>query len=129
MNEVKGDTLDEKPDDHFRFLFQNANSFCPPIMDKWKAIISKILELRCDIIGFCETGINWRLKKVRRLYKKALSSKSYTFGKLINPHISVSPINIPYDGEKLPGGTALVTTGKWTSHILSPIKKLLQIIK
>jgi hypothetical protein len=96
-------------------------------MDKWKAILSKIIELQCDIVGFCETEINWRLKKVRKAYKSVLSSKSNTFGKLINPNITVSPISLPFEGERLPGGTALVTSGKWTSQIHSPITDIFKM--
>jgi hypothetical protein len=126
-NDIRGDTLDTKPNDHFRFLFQNANSFCPPILDKWKAIVSKIIELKCDIVGFCETRINWRLKSVRKEYKRILNSKSHEFGKLINPTISISAVGLPYDQVKLPGGTALVTHGKWTSQIKHQIKDIFQM--
>jgi hypothetical protein len=121
LNEGKGDTLDMKPEDHLRFLFQNAHSFRPPIMDKWKAIISKILELKCDVVGFCETEINWRLKKVQKKYKSALFSKSHTFGKLVNPHMTVSPISLPFESERLPGGTAMITSGRWTTQIHSQV--------
>ena len=37
VNDVKGDTLEVKPTDHFRYIFQNINSFRPSTLDKWKS--------------------------------------------------------------------------------------------
>jgi hypothetical protein len=120
-NDIKGDTLDVKPEDNFRFIFQNINSFRPSTLDKWKATITKMLELGCDIAGFCETSINWQRKAIRNMFRSSLSHKSPIFGKLTNPHLSVSATKFDYGGTRLPGGTAMITSGRWTSQIESAV--------
>jgi hypothetical protein len=125
-NVARGDILGLKPHDHFRVGFQNIFGFRAPKLDKWLATTEKIKEHQFDIVGFCETGINWNVKSQKKRYQQGLSNKS-TLGVLSNPNISTSSINIPYKGERLPGGTALITNGKWSSRIIQPIKDVFEM--
>jgi hypothetical protein len=122
-NIFQGDRLDRKAPNHIRFLFQNINGLHAPKLHKWLATINKILELEIDITALCETCINWRKNKVKQKYQASLNTKS-SFGKLVNPNLVTSPIDIPYQEDRVPGGTAMITAGKWTSRIERPIKDL-----
>jgi hypothetical protein len=60
LDDVKGDTLDEKQENHLRIMFQNINSLRPNTTDKWEATIRQIFEFKADIVGLCETCTNWK---------------------------------------------------------------------
>jgi hypothetical protein len=122
-NNHQGDILCEKEKDHLRIFFQNVNGLHAPKIDKWIATINKMLELGLDIIAMCETCVNWYKKRLKNKYQACLHNKS-SFGKLMNPHLVTSPIDIPYEEDRVPGGTAMVTAGKWTSRIETTIKDL-----
>jgi hypothetical protein len=110
-NHFQGDELIEKQKDHLRIAFQNINGLHAPQIHKWIATINKILELGFDITNLAETCINWYKKLLKQKYQSALHNKS-TFGKLVNPNLMTSPIDIPYREDRVPGGIAMITSGK-----------------
>jgi hypothetical protein len=122
-NDPQGDILEEKQQNHLRIFFQNINGLHAPKLDKWIATINKMLELGIDITAICETCINWHKKRLKSKYQSCLQNRS-SFGKLVNPHLVTSPIDIPYKEDRVPGGTAMITSGPWTSRIENPIKDL-----
>jgi hypothetical protein len=46
-----------------RIVYQNINSLRPKSIDKWKASLDRIKDMEADIVGLCETCINWNLNK------------------------------------------------------------------
>jgi hypothetical protein len=79
INDIKGDTLDQKDKDQLRVIFQNINSLRPSTTDKWEATIKQMIEYHGDIVGLCETCCNWKdilLKKLFQIKANRLLKKS-----------------------------------------------------
>jgi hypothetical protein len=126
-NEIKGDSLQPKDIDHLRIVSANLHGAHAPHLHKWIATTNKIKEMRADMTAFCETCINWQKKSLKRKYQSCLHNQSPNFGKLVNPNMVTSNIDIPFKEDRVPGGTCLITAGKWTSRIESPIEDIFRM--
>ena len=114
-NENKGDTIESKGNNNIRIMFQNINSLRPQNLEKWKATIDRSNHLQCDIVGICETGVNWNKKNLTETYRKCLRRIKR------NSTVEVSCARCDYQNKSMPGGTATLIMGKWASRMISPI--------
>ena len=108
-----GDSINFKQQYTFRLYFQNINGIQLHHPEKWENIIKTSMdEMHCDIVGFCETCLNWKLpyirKQLQQLNTKYLKTKIHITHSNNKTH-STSPF--------LPGGTLLATKGHWTGRI------------
>jgi hypothetical protein len=67
-------------------------------------------ELKADIIGISETSTNWKNNKVLDKFKTVLYKDNR------NNRMAVSCATIEHSSNYLPGGTASIIRGKWSSH-------------
>jgi hypothetical protein len=109
-NEEKGDSLDFKPDNHLRFIFQNINSLRPNSIDKWAATTRQIFQFFADVVGFCETCTNWRKRDLKKRFQIS-ANKS-----LKNPILSTTTTTLNYDADYVPGGCCQITANSWTTR-------------
>jgi hypothetical protein len=110
INDIKGDTLDEKQPDHLRIMFQNINSLRPNTTDKREATIRQIFEFKADIIGLCETCTNWKNRSLKKLFQLKANRI------LKNPVITTTTTTLNYEDNYLPGGCCQITANSWTSR-------------
>jgi hypothetical protein len=108
---INNQEIQYKKSGNTRFLFQNVNSLRPKTMDKWKASIQVMKELDCDIIGICETCVNWKYYKLKKKYQSILNT-TYPKASLVTTTTSQN-----YDKPMLPGGVATIITGGHTNKI------------
>ena len=68
-----GDQLTQKENDSFRIYFQNIKSIRPQYIDRWQHIVKTTLaDYNCDIVGLCETGLNWKRDYTRNKIKNSI---------------------------------------------------------
>ena len=108
-----GDSIKTKQQNTIRIYFQNVNGVQLHLPEKWENMIKTSMEeLNSDIVGFCETSLNWKLpyirKKLQQLNKKHLTIKT---------NITHSNNKAHSPSSFLPGGTLLATKGHWTGRI------------
>jgi hypothetical protein len=115
LNDIKGDTLDEKQNDTLRIMFQNINSLRPNNTDKWEATLKQMVEFKVDIVGLCETSVNWKKAVLKKLFQLKANKI------LKNPCLTTSTTNINYDENYLPGGCCQITANTWTTRCESKI--------
>jgi hypothetical protein len=115
LNEIKGDTMDEKEKDTLRIMFQNINSLRPHSTDKWEATIRQMVEFQADIVGLCETSVNWK----KAILKKLFQLKANRL--LKNPVLTTTTTAINYDKNYLPGDCCQITANSWTTRCESKI--------
>jgi hypothetical protein len=115
INNIKGDTLDQKDKDQLRIIFQNINSLRPSTTDKWEATITQMIEYHADIVGLCETCCNWK----DTLLKKLFQIKANRL--LKNPNLVTTTTSLSYTEKYLPGGCCQITANTWTTRIQNPI--------
>jgi hypothetical protein len=115
-NDKKGDMINNKETNDYRLLFQNINSLRPQNMEKWKATIERINHLQCDIVGLCETCVNWSNKKLKQKYEKLLHKTNR------NSNLSVSSCEQATKRHGLPGGTATMIVGRLNSRIIETLE-------
>lgn len=106
-----GDQLGEKSSNTIRCAFQNINSLQPKSNKKWLQSLRTCNDLRLDIVGFAETGINWSSRELRHRYTQDCN-RQYSHNK-INHSKNKTPCNKSY----LPGGTMQVCFGNITGRI------------
>jgi hypothetical protein len=114
-NKRKGDDIHDKENNQLRILFQNINSLRPQNLEKWKATIERSTHLKCDIVGLCETGVNWNRKNLTETYQKCLRRTNR------NSSLVVSCMKSEFERKSLPGGTATITRGKCHSRVIENI--------
>jgi hypothetical protein len=116
FNPPKGNKIGRKDKDTCRIIYQNINSLRPKTMDKWKATIQRTDHFEADIVGICETCINWNNNKIRQSYKNTLR-KQYKIN-------SMAVSKIPKNKEviNLPGGTATFTVNDLVHKIEAVIQ-------
>jgi hypothetical protein len=85
-------------------------------MVKWKTTLEQTEHLEADIVGLCETSINWSKNATLKNYKDVLKKK---FKK--NAMV-VSTIHKLTDRVHLPGGTATLTLNNTVNRIERIIK-------
>jgi hypothetical protein len=110
LNDIKGDTLDEKQSDHLRVMFQNINSLRPNTTDKWDATIRQMFEFKADIVGLCETCTNWKNRTLKKLFQLKANRI------LKNPVITTTTTTLNYIDNYLPGGCCQITSNSWTTR-------------
>jgi hypothetical protein len=71
-NPPKGNKLTKKSTNHCRIIYQNINSLRPGNFDKWKSSLERTTFLEADIIGLCETCVNWNCNTTKKQYKNLL---------------------------------------------------------
>jgi hypothetical protein len=71
-NEQRGNELGQKKFSDTRIIFQNINSLRPKSMVKWKSTLDRTEHLEGEIIGLCETSVNWSKKSTTKMYKDIL---------------------------------------------------------
>ena len=117
-----GDSIKNIKNKTTRIYFQNINGVQPSQKQRWPSILRNCIQHnKCDIIGFCETGLNWAQKPL----SQNIQSTSYRTQK-IRTHISHSQNSATSPTSFLPGGTMLLTQGHWigrmTKHLNDPEK-------
>ena len=108
-----GDSINFKHQHTFRLYFQNINGIQLHLPEKWENIIKTSMEeMHSDIVGFCETCLNWKLPHIRKQLQQ------------LNTKYLKTKINITHSNNRthstssfLPGGTLLATKGHWTGRI------------
>lgn len=103
-NLVKGNLMSSKKEDSTRVIFQNINSLCATNTEKWKATIDRMYEFEADVVGLCETRINWSINKTNAIYTMIGSKVRNAIDKRI-----------------LPGGTATITVNSMVNRITKEI--------
>jgi exonuclease III len=114
-NLTKGNPLHNKEKGTTRLLTGNANSLRPNNNGKYKGTIERICELEADLIGLCETCINWDDDELQPSWKRIMNKK------IPGASIVASTTSQKHKGRYLPGGTMTITTGSWTSLIENQI--------
>jgi hypothetical protein len=115
-NEAKGDDIHNKNQQDLRIMFQNVNNLRPQSLDKWKASLERIKYLQCDMTGLCETGVNWTNISLKNSFEKCMRKQ------FRNSNLETSSATVQlYDRKNLPGGTAILSAGKWSNRIISSI--------
>jgi hypothetical protein len=114
-NEIKGNPIEKKEPKNIRLIFQNINSLRANTTDKWKATLDQMETLECDIVGLCETCINWNLNKTHQIYKSLLNRK------FPNSTMIGSKIHNTVKKNLLPGGTASITMNTMVNRIENEI--------
>jgi hypothetical protein len=113
-----GDSLIEKTQDTFRIYFQNINGIGPKHIDRWNHMVhTTINTYNSDIVGFCETGIQWTSHHTRNKIKLEARKVNKT-----NINITHSKNTVKPTSSFLPGGTLLMTKNSWTGRIISPLE-------
>jgi hypothetical protein len=79
-------------------------------------MIERIHHLEADVVGLCETSINWNTNTTRRLYSQILSKK------LKKNNLVVARIANKSTNCNLPGGTASVTVQSMVNKIEQTIE-------
>jgi hypothetical protein len=116
-NEQKGHSHNNKDEEDIRFLFQNIHGLQPndDTEEKWKATILRMIKLKCDIVGLCETCLNGKDNKLRKRFRQILS---YV---IKNGTMLMSTTSQKHPNKRLPGGTASITLDRLTSYITGKI--------
>ena len=66
VNKPWGDKITIKPKDTFRIYFQNIHGIQIHQPERWENIIKTSMEeYQSDLVGLCETGLNWKLPYIR----------------------------------------------------------------
>jgi hypothetical protein len=96
-NKQKGDDINSKDKNELRVFFQNINGLRPQSLDKWKASIERLSHLQCDLIGMCETGVNWNKLSLKKSYEKCLRRYNR------NSSLHTSCTKLEFTNDYLPG--------------------------
>jgi hypothetical protein len=115
LNLIKGDIHLTKNPNVFRFLYQNINGLRLNTFDKWRAIVIRMLNLQCNLVGLNEPCANWKLNKLKQKCQQILRTA------FKNSSILASTVPITSNTNYLPGGTATISLGIWNSRILHPL--------
>ena len=97
----------------YKFTNQNIHGIQIHQPERWENIIkTSMKEYKSDLVGLCETGLNWKLPYIQN--KVNFSSRQHI---KINTNI-IHSNNIAFSPTSfLPGGTLLATKGHWTGRI------------
>jgi hypothetical protein len=115
FNPSKGNEITSKRKNDTRLIYQNINSLQPKTTDKWKATIDRIHHFDADVIGLCETSINWNNNNIRQTYSQLLGKKFKT------SNMTTSKIHSLPSKIHIPGGCASITVNKMVNKIESSL--------
>ena len=116
-SETWGDKLKQKDNNTFRIYFQNINGIQPHQQERWANIIqTTTTEFEADIIGLCETGLNWKEHYTRQKVQNTLRNSNNK-----NINIYHSKNTATSFTSFLPGGTLLLTNQSWIGRIVQPL--------
>jgi ribonuclease HI len=111
----RGHSWQQKDKKDLRIYYQNINSLSPPNVNKWKDTITRMNELSTDIVGLSETSVNWEKNKLQQKFQQVLNKDNR------NHKMVVSSIKTILTNDYLPGGTAAMINGKWSSRHVADI--------
>jgi hypothetical protein len=111
LNPNKGDCHSFKHPDSLRMMTQNTNSLQPNSLIKWEGTLDRIKQLQIDITGLCEHRVNFNNIDVLKKFKDVIYKRTP------GGSLTVSPVPTKYQRAYLPGGTLLLTVGKWRTFM------------
>ena len=116
-SETWGDKIKQKDNQTFRIYFQNINGIQPHQQERWANIIKTTTsEFQADIIGLCETGINWKDHYTRQKVQQTLRNNNKQTINIYHSQNTATSFT-----SFLPGGTLLMTTQSWIGRIVQPL--------
>jgi hypothetical protein len=115
FNPSKGNEINTKRKNDTRIIYQNINSLRPKTTDKWKATLDGMHHFEADVIGLCETSINWNNNNIRQSYSQLLNKK-FNKANMATSKIHSLPCKI-----HIPGGCASITVNHMVSKIESSL--------
>ena len=112
-----GDQIHKKDKNTFRIYFQNINGIQPNQIERWENIVHTTTNIfNSDLVGLCETGLNWQKYYLRTKLQQAIrSSKNKNINIIHSKNTASSTTSF------LPGGTLLLTKDNWTGRIVKPL--------
>jgi hypothetical protein len=110
-----GNSWKDKNPNNMRIYYQNANSLQPHNMDKWKDSILEMKTMSVDVMGMCETCVNWHNISLREKFVKTLQKQNRS-NKMVTSTISTTVKNA-----YIPGGTVTILFSKWIGRYISNI--------
>ena len=116
-SETWGDKIKQKDNQTFRIYFQNINGIQPHQQERWANIIKTTTsEFQADIVGLCETGLNWKDHYTRQKVQQTLRNNNKQTINIYHSQNTATSFT-----SFLPGGTLLMTTQSWIGRIVQPL--------